>query len=378
MVVNTHQCNTIALLEPDLPSMEQLAPYFSRVLASGQYSNFGPMVVAMESRVAEVFYPGGPEPVCCVSTSSGTTAIEISLQALRLSVGSRVLMPAFSFPAAAQAVARLGYVPIFASVDNATWQLTPASAERILASTDFAAVIPITSLGYAEDADSWGRFSALHGLPVIIDAAAALGNQLVAPGTIVVSSLHATKALGIGEGGLIATTDHSVAERLRALTNFGFVNRLATEIGGNAKLSEWHAAVAHAQLDRWEHIRSSRAWVRDRYRQHLDGIPLGLHPQAWTVPVPAFMPVKMPSGCIGEQLVATLEAAGIGARRWNWPALPDHPAFSEFPTWNSTECPLADTRDLAASLVCLPFHTRLTDSDIRRVADVVRKVIAQT
>lgn len=378
MTENPSQGSAIALLEPDLPSLEELAPYFARVLASGQFSNFGPMVVAMESRMAQVFYQGGPEPVHCVSTASGTTAIEISLLAMRLPAGSRVLMPAFGFPAAAQAVARLGFVPIFASVDSATWQLTPAGAERIVASTDIAAVIPVTSMGYTEDADAWGKFSTRHRLPVIIDAAAALGNQSVAPGTIVVSSLHATKALGIGEGGLIATTNHGLAERLRALTNFGFENRLATQIGGNAKLSEWHAAVAHAQLDRWHEIRLHRSRVRDCYRQHLDGIPLGLHPQTWAVPVPAFMPVKMPSGRIAEQLVATLEAAGIGARRWFWPALPDHPALAQFPTWNSTEDPLADARDLAASLVCLPFHTRLTDNDIRRVADVVRQVVAQT
>jgi dTDP-4-amino-4,6-dideoxygalactose transaminase len=369
--------NSLALLIPDFPSLQQITPYFAQVLDSGRYSNFGPLVLALEDRIAQTIYRGQPDPVHCVTTSSGTTAIEIALQALRLPAGAQVLMPGLGFPAAAQAVARLGYRPLFAGVDRRCWSMIPADAAAILRQTPVAAVIPVSLFGYAEDAAGWSGFATEHGVAVIIDAAAGLGNQIVSPGTMVVTSMHATKALGIGEGGLLATTDAEMAERLRALTNFGFENRIATQIGGNAKLSEWHAAVAHAQLDRWDDICTRRAAVRDRYRRYLDvdGWPLGLHPDTWSVPVPGFMPVKMRSGRAALRLVEALEAQNIASRRWVWPALSEHPAFAATQMCEVAGNSAADCSELAASLVCLPFHTGLDDADVERVAAAVCKEI---
>lgn len=365
----------IALLVPDMPPLEQLTAYFARVVESGQYSNFGPMVTTLESRLALTFFGAEAYPVHCVSTSSATTAIEIALQAMRLPAGSPVLLSAFGFPAAATAVARLGYAPLFAGANESTWNLSPDCAARVMARTPVAAVLPVSPFGYGEDASAWSGFAVRHGVPVIIDVAAGLGNQDVRPGTVTVFSLHATKVLGVGEGGMIATTDAELAARLRVLSNFGCANRLAVQIGANAKLSEWHAAIAHAQLDRWDQVRSRRTMVREYYRQRLGGFALAVHPQAWSVPVPAFMPIRLSSAAVAERLVTALEAAGIGARRWFFPALTEQPAFAAMPRCETAEYPLANARDLAASIICLPFHGGLTEADVERVSEVVREVV---
>lgn len=367
----------ISLLEPDLPALDSLVPYFAQVLESGLYTNFGPMVVGLESRLAQLFYRRDSEQACCVTTASATTAIEIALAAARLPPRATVLLPAFGFPAAAQAVVRLGHLALFAGIDPATWRLTPECADRVAARTQVDAVIPVSSLGYADDAGAWGRIADRHGVAVIIDAAAGIGNQALAPGLMVVSSLHATKALGVGEGGVIATTDPHMAEHMRALTNFGFERRIAAHVGGNGKMSEWHAAIAHAQLDRWETIRARRATTRDLYRRHLAGVPLRLHPDTWSIPVPAYMPIRVPTSACAEALVEALAADSIMARRWFWPALPEHPAFAGIPRWDTDKDPIASAEDLAATLVCLPFHTQLDDRDIERIAAIVRQVVSR-
>lgn len=363
----------IALLEPDLPHLERLLPYFRKVADSGRYSNFGEMAVAFERRMGEHFFRDAGVPMYCVTCSSATMGMEIALQALRLPSGAKILVPAFGFVAVVCAVCRLGFEPVFADIDADTWELRPESAVQAIRQHKIKAVIVVSPFGYEIASGEWKDFMSSHGVPVILDVAAGLGNQSVASGLVQVFSLHATKAFGVGEGGLVVTSDADLANRMQELTNFGFHQRMALLIGANAKFSEWHAAIAHAQIDRWTEITRSRQALRDRYRDALAIDGLSFHPATWMTPIPNYLPVRMASAAAAESLVRILAEENIESRRWFWPALIQHPAYKDKLRLTTEKQGIRHAVAVAETVVCLPFHTKLSSMDIGKISELVTR-----
>ena len=362
---------TIPLLVPDLPSLQELLPYFQRIEDNRHYSNFGPLVAELETRIAQRFTSSGGGCMHAVTTSSATTAIEIALQSLALPAGAPVLVPAFGFAAAASVVQKLGHALHFMDVDAARWECTPAIARQMMAAVRPAAVIVISPFGYPVDPLGWDELAAQTGVPVIIDAAAGFGNQQVSSGVATIFSMHATKAFGAGEGGVVVVSDADAAHHLRRISNFGFQDRVAQHAGTNAKLSEWHAAVALAQLARMDDVIRSRRQVLAGYQEEFAGYSqLAWHPDAFTAAVPAFMPVAAPDRDSARALVAGLAAAGIDSRTWFAPALTLHPAFAAAAARRNGPPMLAES--LAERIVCLPFHANLTQHDIAYIARTTR------
>jgi dTDP-4-amino-4,6-dideoxygalactose transaminase len=205
-----------------------------------------------------------------VAVSNGTMGLELGLKALNIAAGGRVLLPALTFPATASAVVRAGLTPVFADIDAHTLSLSPESARRAMAATAIDAVLTVSVHGHLHDPEAWDAFSAEHGVPVLIDAAGVAGYQKIGSTTSAVFSLHATKPLGIGEGGFLATASSDVAEQVRCLSNFGFQSGQARSIGTNAKLSEYHAAVGLAAVANWPAIKAARQVVYQDYVRLLD------------------------------------------------------------------------------------------------------------
>jgi len=183
---------------------------------------------------------------------------------------------------------------------------------------------------------------------VVIDAAAAFDS--VQPGPVpVVISLHATKALGAGEGAVLACSDTELVARARACSNFGFwgshtSHRLAT----NAKMSEYHAAVALAALDGWEETRNR--WLRAL--QLVRKTVAGVLPQArWPEGLIDAYVCSSPTIRVNDAgaLAATLGEDGIEARKWWQDGVTSHPAFAHCPA-----TPLPVTAQLAHTTLALP------------------------
>jgi dTDP-4-amino-4,6-dideoxygalactose transaminase len=369
----------VPLLVPDLPTADDLLPLLLRIDAARWYTNFGPLVREFEQQLASRLSERGGD-THCVSVTSGTAALEIALSALELPSGARVLLPAFTFPATAIAVIRAGYRPVLCDVDPAHWTLSPQRAEQLWrearterparAASRFDAVVPVAAFGSPLDTGGWDSFCSRTGLPVVIDGAGAL--EMLRPGAHVsiAYSLHATKPLGIGEGGLIATRDQALAERSRRLANFGFAGGTIERPGTNAKLSEYAAAVGIAQLRRAGSLAARRAALWAEYRSALDAIPgIGLQ-QGFGAATPVNVVVHL--GVEASQCAAALMQAGIQSRRWYCPPLHRHPAFARLP--RAEPLPVVD--DLAMHSLGLPFHTRLESGQIQRVADVLRSALA--
>ncbi len=360
----------IPLLVPDLPRRADLEPFLAEIDNARWYTNFGPLVRRFEHSVQSLF----PAPAPFISTvANGTMALELALAALRLPPRAHVLIPAFTFVATAAAVLRAGLRPIIADIDAHSWVLTPAIARAAMTTTKIDCVLPVAALGCPLPAAEWDDFSESSGIPVLVDAAGAFGNQQPGERIVLAFSLHATKTLGIGEGGLVVSRDAAFIERVRRLSNFGIdpSNGHAPDVGGNAKLSELHAAVGLAALTRWPERRRLREALNQAYCDELlrnsPEITLQARPLdgAYTV----FQLLLQP-GVSRDALVSTLTAQGIETRAWYLPLLPDHPAYAGIEAF---DLPVA--RSLGPRMLGLPFHLELTQESIRRVCSALAKAI---
>jgi dTDP-4-amino-4,6-dideoxygalactose transaminase len=365
----------IALLVPDMPDREALAPYLARIDAARWYSNFGPQVQALESRLATSFDKAGTVGARVVTVANATLGLELALLAHKLPARSRILVPALTFVASAASIERAGHVPVLCDVDAESWLLTPAQAAKLLKESNAAAVMPVSTYGCPQDAASWDAFAARAGLPVVLDAAGAFETQAETGRSCAVFSLHATKTLGAAEGGFIVSTDVGLQDRIRVLANFGIEpsNGMVLHAGTNAKLSEYHAAVALAGLDAWERIRERRVSLHRRYLSALartcPGLKLQRRPEDG---VYSILPVVLPEGTSSVEIARRLASRNIETRRWYCPTLERHPAFAD--------CPVAGELRVSAMLnerlLAIPFHVFLSDEDIETVCGELARAVA--
>lgn len=350
-----------ALMIPDLPSSAELVPWLERIDASRRYSNFGPLVAELEAALGVWLSETGSRRTEAVTLSSGTAALELGLQAMDLPSGARVAVPSLTFPATAHAVLRCGLHPVLCDVDPESWLLTPDIARA----TDCDAALPVSTFGMPQPIEAWDAFTADTGRPVLIDAASALGWQPVGRTTTVAFSLHATKPFGCGEGGVFATAAPSTAARVRRLGNFGYSDRVAIEPGTNAKMSEYAAAVALAQLARRAHLIGERLRIRDAYGSRLARLA-DVRRQAGTdATPPSVLCLRLPRPAAG--LSAALGRRGIETRAWYCPPLYRHPAFSGCERAGA----LPVTETLGERLLGLPFHHHLSDAAIEEIVDAL-------
>ncbi|CRM20960.1 UDP-2-acetamido-2-deoxy-3-oxo-D-glucuronate aminotransferase [Pseudomonas sp. 28 E 9] len=365
----------IKLLVPEMPKVEQILTYWQQIDENQWYTNFGPLVTELERRLS-LSFSREPTQVHVVSMANGTCALQIALEALKLRRGARVLVPGLTFVATATAIIRAGLTPLISDVNAESWLLTPAIARVALAEMPFDAVMPVSTYGCPQDVTGWDLFTAETGIPVVIDAAGAWGNQEIGLTTKVSFSLHATKALGGGEGGFVASRHLAYAQSMRALSNFGIdahSGGLVFEAGENGKMSEYHAAVALAALDNWPTVAQARRNLHQRYTERLlEKIP-ALKLQAKPMDgVYSLMLVLLPPGFQATDIQLRLLGKNIETRRWYCPPLQEHPAFQGFAMG-----PLPIVELLAERLLGLPFHLSLNDASIQRVIDCLAELLAE-
>lgn len=361
-------------LIPDLPSRTELEPHLARIDAQRWYTNYGPLVLDFEAGLREKLQRANPgHPVHLTTLSTGYHALELGLQALGLPQGAAVLVPAITFPACPLAVYHAGLTPVLADVAAENWQLTPEIARHAAKKHKIAAVMPVAVYGVPLDAAAWDKLAEDTGLAVLIDAAAAVESQPLLRRGLVAHSLHATKPFGIGEGGALVAADPAIIARVRQLSNFGTVERIAQDWGTNAKLSEFHGAVGLAQLARWDTIKTKRRALLQTYQTALAGLPVRLQPSiAQAVPSLLMLDCATHPAAVVR---AALQAAGIATHQTYLPALYRHPAFTALQRVTVTgdraeNCPNAE--HLAAHVVGVPFHPFMSEGDVTAVVSAIK------
>ncbi len=354
----------VPVARPLMPTLPAIAPYLETLDANRWYTNFGPLVQALESRLTERF----SRPTSVVTTTNGTQALTLALQALGAQPGGLCAMPSWTFAATAHAVLAAGLVPWFLDVDPVSGVLDTDHLARRLASSPgpVAAVLPVALFGQPFEYAPWIALQAKTGVPVLVDAAASFDTLKAAPLPTMVS-LHATKLVSTGEGGLLASEDAALIHRVRKMTNFGFWgSREAQVSGGNAKLSEYAAAVGLASLDQWPSRRAALASRAQRLRAALVNAP-------WIQFQPGWGLKWISSTCcvrVVDRDAADLERRladqGVATRRWWGDGCHAQAAF--------TSCqadPLPATEALARTTLGLPFFADMTHDEINRVSRAI-------
>ena len=236
------------LVAEHAPYRAELVAAFEKVLDSGRFV-LGPEVEAFEQEIGK--WIGVPH---AVGVSNGSDALLLALQAVGVGPGDEVICPTFTFFATAGAVARLGGVPVFVDSAECCYNLR---ADQVAAKIGpkTKAIIAVHLFGQCADMDPILTAAKKHGIPVIEDAAQALGakdkgRMAGTMGTLGCFSFFPTKNLGtLGEGGLVTTADPDLAEKVRKLRVHGAKQKYFHEmIGGNFRLHELQAAFLRVKL----------------------------------------------------------------------------------------------------------------------------------
>lgn len=295
--------------------------------------------------------------------STGTAAIEVALLSCGLESGDRVLVPDFTHSGTILAIVRAGLVPVIAGVDPKTWTLRPEEVERAFEAGMIEGVVVVSPFGYHVDVLAWELLKDRTGLGLVFDFAGAWGNfpRTMAP---VCYSFHATKNLGVGEGGMIVFRSERQRREAKRLINFGTLpNREIESLrGGNHKIDELKSAYLLACLDR-SHLFDVERRMKNKLRLidfYLERIPGTFVPNG----------PKSPSLCvIGNLPAASLEAAseaeGIDFRRY-YPLLSGMKGLASV---DQLSCSDAVMKNCCA----LPSDVDLRQAE--RVVEVVRRFL---
>ncbi len=362
---------------PAIPDRERLFARLDAALDRRRLTNRGPLVEEFEARIAALAGTRHAVAVC-----NGTVGLELAARAVGLS--GEVIVPAFTFVATAHALAWIGLEPVLCDVDPRTHCLDPRVVE--------AAITPRTSGILA--VHLWGRPAAVSELQAIADRfglrllfdgahafAARCGDRPVGgQGDATVFSFHATKFLSAAEGGAVVTDDDAVARRLRLLQNFGFagVDRVVDE-GTNGKMSELAAAFGLTSLDDLDALLAVNRRRLATWRRELADIP-GLSPVIWGTAdarndqycVVEVDPAR--TGLTRDQLVAVLRAENVLARRYFHPGLHRMEPYRSRPPAGGWRLPA--TERLCERVLVLPTGAAVSDEQIVRMADILRRAVA--
>ena len=344
----------IRLAWPDVGA-DELAEV-ADVLATGRLT-MGPKVPELEAEVARAC-----EVEHAVAVSSGTAALHLAVLALGIGPGDEVIVPAYTFPATANVVALVGATPVLVDVDPSTMNLAP---QRVHVTSRTKAILAVHLFGRP------ARLEELPDVPVIEDAAGALGARRGGRacgglGALGCLSFHPRKIVTTGEGGAVTTNDESLADAAREGRHHGWRRDDMPAPGLNYRLSDILCAVGIPQLRRLDELLAARARLAAAYGERLANLPVLLpRPddgdvhgwQAYVVQVDR-----------RDEVLAQLREQGIEAQIGTY-ALHRLGAYrdqGDFPGASR-----AFERALA-----LPFHSRLEESDLDRVADALDKVVS--
>jgi dTDP-4-amino-4,6-dideoxygalactose transaminase len=336
---------------------------FAEVLDGGQYIK-GPNFHAFQEEASAYLGVKGS-----VGVANGTDALVLVLDALEIGPGDEVICPAFTFYATAEAIARRGAMPVFADVDPVTLNLEVEDvAARITPRT--RAIMPVHLFGRPAPTAELKQL----GVTVIEDAAQAFGSPGVAQlGDVATFSFFPTKNLFcIGDGGLVASNDESLLERVRVLAFHGSRDKVDFDfVGYNSRLDELQAAflrVFLTQLDGWTHGRRAAA---ARYAELGLGGLVDL-PQDEPGHVYHLFVCRSPER---DRIVASLKEAGIGTATYYVTPLHLQPAL-RFLGWEPGSLP--ETERVAQENFSIPLWPGIPVEAQARVVDVVRSAVGVT
>ena len=347
----------VQLMIPRMPTTSDLVPYLRRIDSSKVYSNFGSLHSELVERLSEHFGVTNENIALC---SNATMAISGAV--ITSSRSDSVWdCPSWTFTASPAAVLSTGRKLRFRDVD---------SDGRVRISEDCSNLLDVLPFG---EGPNFTRYRKSE-VNVVIDAAASF-DALSRPGALVntdaafIVSMHATKLVGAGEGGIFLSQDKEWVSRFKSWTNFGMNglgDRKSYSVGTNAKLSEYACAVGLASMNLWEQTKS-KILANNQFALNLSQefllSPASAMLKGFATP---YWIVQLENARAKELLKTCLVSAGIQFRDWWVDGCHAMPAYESFSVGT-----FSSTIEIAKTSLGLPFHCFLTDSDWKRIGNAL-------
>lgn len=347
----------------------------------------GPNVDGFENDLATWLGEKSASPLHVVALSSGTAAIHLALVMLGVGPGDEVICQSFTFAASANPIVYQGATPVFVDSEPGTWNMDPellrqAIDDRLRATGKLPkAIIPVHLYGTPARMDEINSVASAYGIPVVEDAAEALGSEYNGRycgtfGTYGALSFNGNKMITTSGGGALICPNEESARRVKfyatqARENFPYYQH--EQIGYNYRLSNISAGIGRGQmyvLD--EHIARRRA-IHALYVEKLKNTPgitvmqprsnVDLHPNYW---LSTILVNPQEAGFTWQELSARLTAADIESRPL-WKPMHLQPVFAKAPAYVN-----GVSETLFAQGLCLPSGPMVTDEDVDRIVEIIK------
>lgn len=358
---------------PNVGNVARLHGRLDEILERRWLTNHGQCQREFEARLAELT---GTRH--CIAVANATLGLQITMMAMGLT--GEVLMPAFTFIATPHAARLAGLTPVFCDVLPDSPQIDPADvASKITPRT--SAICGVHVYGQCCDIDALATIAREHSLRLLFDAAHAFGcrhkgRPVGGSGEAEAFSFHATKFVNAFEGGAIATNNDALADRLRALRDFGCdAGGRQVSLGTNAKLSEIHAAMGLTSLEAMDEIIAANRRNAAAYRDALADVP-GIEliapsdPQTQNAQYVVIRVREEEFGLSADALQRVLQAENVLARRYFSPGC--HRLAPYACDDGNPATPLPNTDALSREALALPTGTSVETQDISSITELIQ------
>jgi perosamine synthetase len=374
----------------------------ARAIRSGWVTQ-GPEVAAFECEFADFV---GAAHACAVS--SCTTALHLALLAVGVHPGDEVITVSHSFIATANSIRYCGATPVFADIDPATFNINPNQIESAI-SERTRAILCVHQMGMPCDLAAILAIAQKHGVPVVEDAACAIGSEILwrgrwekigkPHGDVACFSFHPRKLLTTGDGGMLTTNDAEIDRKFRLRRQHGMsvpdtvrhssrevVFESYPELGFNYRMTDIQAAIGREQLRRLQEAVAERRILATRYRKFLNDVPgliLPAEPE-WARSNWQSFCVRLPDSVDQREVMQNMLDEGIATRRGVM-CVHLEEAYATAGTWRCVQpnckpggaCPnLIESEHAQSTSIILPLFPRMTEEQQERVVSALQQACA--
>ena len=359
----------ITVTKTYLPPFEEYQARIEQVWRAGWLTNNGPLVKELAGELCKYLKVPQLELV-----ANGTLALQIAVKALNLT--GEIITTPFTYVATATAIVWEGCMPVFVDIDKSSFCINPELIEKAITERT-SAILATHVYGNPCDVDKIEKIAEKNNLKVIYDAAHCFGvkingQSILLHGDVSTLSFHATKLFHTVEGGAVICRDEKVSERVLLMKKFGHHGEDEyLEVGINAKMTEFHAAMGLCVLPKVDDIIVRRRKCAECYDEFLDGVGLRLqHIPAGVEYNYGYYPVVFKHHetmmCVREALIKN----DIAPRRYFYPSLN---TLQYLQHHGYMPCPVSE--NLASRVLCLPMYDGLLKNEILKVSKVVKEAI---
>ncbi len=365
---------TITVTSPLLPDLKEFEKMLEDIWQRKWLTNNGHYHKELEQALADYL----KVPYLSLFTN-GTLPLITALQAMR--INGEVITTPYSFVATTHSIWWNNLKPVFVDVEEETGNIDPEKIEAAI-TPHTTAIMPVHVYGTPCNTKRIQEIADTYGLKVIYDAAHAFGvtvngKSILEEGDMSTLSFHATKVYNTVEGGALICRDEATKKRIDYLKNFGFAGETTVVAPGiNSKMDELRAAYGLLNLQQVDQAIEKRKHVAELYRNALKDIP-GIrfindiegvrHNYSY---FPIFITEK-DYGMSRDALYDKLKSQNILARRYFYPLISNFPMYRGLDSASPENLPVATK--LAEQVLCLPMYADLTDDDVERVLEVIKK-----